>query len=259
VLRGLDVSSAQGIVDWASVKAAGYSFAYAKCATGNETRPDPQAAANLRGAKAAGLYVGCYNFAFPLPPAVGRVARDPVAQAELHYGFARDAGFTEPGCLPPVLDLEWPEPPDWPQWLCTKSQIAQWGLDYLARARDLWGVELVFYSYPYFWKELAPVATDYARSPLWWADYVGSVEPKVGGPSVPVPWSSWAFWQWSGGRQGQTVTHTLPNGVPVDGDLFNGDETALQTLLLPTPIAPGVPMGVVEVGQPTPPGDLDEG
>lgn len=65
-IPGIDVSSHQGTIDWASVKASGISFAFIRLGyrgydTGTLHR-DEQATQNLLGAKAAGLQIGAYFF-----------------------------------------------------------------------------------------------------------------------------------------------------------------------------------------------------
>lgn len=65
--RGLDVSKHQGTIDWESVRAAGFDFAFIRIGyRGNTTGDiyeDDYARENLDGAKAAGLDVGVYFYA----------------------------------------------------------------------------------------------------------------------------------------------------------------------------------------------------
>src|SRR4051812_32200339 len=62
---GVDVSSYQGSsVNWATAKANGISFAYAK-ATEGLTVNDSTFTVNMANAKAAGVYIGAYHFAHP--------------------------------------------------------------------------------------------------------------------------------------------------------------------------------------------------
>src|SRR5579864_9557685 len=101
MLRGLDVSAAQGRVDWGCVAGMGCRFAIIKCKQGNDGI-DPRFAENVAGAKAAGLLVGAYHFAYPLPKL------DPRAQARAF--FEASSLGNRAGELPPALDLEWPAP-----------------------------------------------------------------------------------------------------------------------------------------------------
>lgn len=60
-VRGVDVSRYQGAIDWPTLAAQGIDFAFIK-ATEGSSFVDPRFAANLSGAKAAGLRVGAYHF-----------------------------------------------------------------------------------------------------------------------------------------------------------------------------------------------------
>src|SRR5437899_10061338 len=62
---GVDVSSYQGgSVNWASAKAGGVSFAWAK-ATEGLTVNDADFTINAANAKAAGVLIGAYHFSHP--------------------------------------------------------------------------------------------------------------------------------------------------------------------------------------------------
>jgi lysozyme len=93
-VRGVDVSAHQGSVDWAAVRADGYTFAYLKGVRGRRLgRPEVRAA--VRGGppgRAAGGRVPHFTF-----------CRDGATQARNHLAVA---GLHRPGDLPPVVDLE---------------------------------------------------------------------------------------------------------------------------------------------------------
>lgn len=59
-LQGVDVSAAQGAVDWATVRAGGADFAYARATEGADGR-DPRFAENWRAIYAAGLRRGAIH------------------------------------------------------------------------------------------------------------------------------------------------------------------------------------------------------
>jgi hypothetical protein len=49
-------------------------------------------------------------------------------------------------------------------------------------------------------------------------------------PYVPPGWADWTFWQYDDGKK-----TFLPGHVPVDGDLYNGDDlTSLCVEFSPT-------------------------
>jgi len=60
-LKGIDVSSCQGRIDWGRVKNAGIGFVMARASHG-QTGRDSAFAANVAGAQARGLAVGAYHF-----------------------------------------------------------------------------------------------------------------------------------------------------------------------------------------------------
>lgn len=90
-VRGVDVSHYQGEIDWPAIAGQGIDFAFVKATEGSSWR-DPFFAANLDGAKAAGLRTGAYHF-FSFDSA-------PETQAE---NFIAAVPETD---LPPAVDLE---------------------------------------------------------------------------------------------------------------------------------------------------------
>jgi GH25 family lysozyme M1 (1,4-beta-N-acetylmuramidase) len=247
VLKGLDVSSVQGKVDWTSVASMGCEFAFLKCSEGNKgTDPifndaaflvDAQRAAgvmgrdirfleNVSGARKNGLLVAPYHFAYPLPHQEGNPLRDPAAQAKFAFDCAEGLG-SQHGELPPMLDLEWPEPTQWNKWGCNATQIIAWALEYLDAAGSYWGCAPVIYTYPDFWTHLGGAHEPlFAGYPLCIANYLHPTDwPKASDrPHVLSPWTDWTFWQFTGGQM------RLPNGTPCDFEVFNGDGAALRAL-----------------------------
>lgn len=67
MIKGIDVSSWQGNIDWNRVKASGIQFAIIK-AGGSDAGfyKDKKFEQNVRGAAAAGIHVGAYYFVGPL-------------------------------------------------------------------------------------------------------------------------------------------------------------------------------------------------
>jgi lysozyme len=61
---GIDVSAAQGSINWSTVAANGVKFAFTKASEGTYY-VDPNYAANMSGGKTAGVLMGAYHFARP--------------------------------------------------------------------------------------------------------------------------------------------------------------------------------------------------
>lgn len=68
-MKGIDVSSHNGAIDWGRVRAAGVAFAILRAGYGRYTsQQDSRFAANAEGALAAGLECGAYWFSYALTP-----------------------------------------------------------------------------------------------------------------------------------------------------------------------------------------------
>lgn len=98
---GIDVSSWQGNINWAAVKASGVEYAFVRIGyRGSETGSlamDSKAVANLKGAANAGLRVGAYIFSQAL--------NDEEARQEANYICDKIAGYKID--LPVVIDYEY--------------------------------------------------------------------------------------------------------------------------------------------------------
>lgn len=201
LLRGIDVSHYQGVIDWDRVARAGISFAYVKTTEGVDGR-DPRWAANRSGARAAGVHVGGYHYAQP-----GAGPYDARAEAQQ---FLAALGPQAPLDLPPALDLE--EHHGLPA-----RQLIAWAVEFLTYLDSRSMRPPVLYTGPAFYTEHLDNTRELDRWPLWIAHYTPA--PR---PAAPRPWT---FWQ-----------HTSAGRVPgistaVDLDRFNGDQAALAALL----------------------------
>jgi lysozyme len=193
------------------VAASGVRFAYLKGGNGNDG-VDPMLRQNARGCAAAGIPFGVYGFFYPLPNRYSGDTRDPVAQANAHWGACLDLGAQ----LPPALDLEWPSPESWVRWGVTAEEAKARALAYLVKMEALSGRTPLVYTYPYFAKALG-FTDEFIRYPLWLASY--SKDP------APIePWAGWTIWQQTGGGG------KLPSGAPVDTNVI-ADESTLAGLV----------------------------
>src|SRR5580704_718686 len=81
IVWGVDVYSGNGTMNWPEIAAGGKDFAMVK-ATEGVGFEDPMLSANETNGTAAGLYVGCYDFAHPEDNA-------PVAEADYFVNYAK--------------------------------------------------------------------------------------------------------------------------------------------------------------------------
>lgn len=211
MIRGLDVSSAQGNIDWSKVPAE-YRFVIVKVSEG-VTGQDPTRQRNIATAHAAGKLVGVYHFLRPSQDALAQVTN-----------LWRAVGDTMPD-IRPALDLE--SAPDG----MSANDLAEWFLRAADETERYFGVPPMVYTYPWFYRgriasaagASASIATRLARCPLWMADYAKGETPTEGlSPFVPMPWKNWAMWQTSGNDS----THVPGIAGAVDHDVFNGDDAA---------------------------------
>ena len=212
MIRGLDCSELQGPipdVHWQAI-AKDVRFVYLRCGVGNDP-PDSRFREYAAGAHAAGLLVGAYHFAYPLPSEPAHPGRDPETQARDHAA-AQGSWATD---LPPALDLEWPSPEAWATWGCSGPQITDWALRYLTTLQAIAGRQPIVYTYPYFATQARLVGLE--AYPLWLASYRPS-------PPTPAPWDRYVIQQTGDG------TYRLPNGCPCDEDVI-ADDGALAGLL----------------------------
>lgn len=195
-LRGIDVSSYQGEVDWRQVRAAGVVFAFARFSDGLEVI-DERFAENFAGMKRAGVYRGAYQ--------VFRASADPLAQADLFLQALRRAGRPD---LPLVADVETDdgmEPEE------VQAHLALW----LRRIESRTRRRPIVYTSPSMSEVLGTALGTYH---LWIAHY------EVDCPRVPGGWQAWRFWQHSS-------SGVVPGiSGPVDLDAFAGTKVELRRL-----------------------------
>lgn len=223
----LDVSAAQGVIDFQRVAAAKVAPGVDRRWRGlickvseGQTYKDPTRQRNIAGARAVGMPWGAYAFIHP--------AGDVRKQVENMWNAVGD---TMP-IFAPAFDLEAADPALTPQQL----------VDQLRRGRDAvlewFGRLMLVYSYPDFWaRRMMPavaLATDVAELPLWWAFYGAGMPwyPKHEQlPRGPEPWRSAGktatLWQYSGNtKKPESGWFGHVDGIvgDVDRNVFVGSE-----------------------------------
>lgn len=200
VVKGIDVSHFQGSINWAQVKGAGCSFAYAKATEGIGI-VDPFFASHWNVMKEAGLIRGAYHFFRP--------AEDAAAQAS---HFVQTVSLA-PDDLPPVIDLEVSDG-------VSNAALVEGVQTWLDAVEQQMGRTPMIYTNHSFWE--AHMTAQFGRYPLWIAHYAPSPQP------LPSGWSEWTFWQYS-----QSLGLAGVHGN-VDHDQFNGSPDDLQAFIQST-------------------------
>ena len=170
-VKGVDVSSYQGDIDWNTLSSQGISFAYIKATEGSST-VDRCFASNWQNASATSLRIGAYHFfSFETPGE---------NQAQL---FCSTVDPVE-NMLPPVIDVEY-----------YGSFHSASDIDVAAVKKELrdmidlltehYGMKPVIYVSRETYDSIA--GTDFDDCALWYRSVYGTVPGNV----------DWTFWQYS--------------------------------------------------------------
>jgi GH25 family lysozyme M1 (1,4-beta-N-acetylmuramidase) len=197
---GIDVSSYQGNVNWASYWSAGKKYTYVK-ATEGTGYINAYFSQQYTGSYNVGMTHGAYHYA---RPDVGGGA----AQAD--YFVAHGGSWSKDGrTLPGTLDIEWGTNSDC--YGLSKSAMVSWikaFSDEYHKKTTRWPV---IYTATSWWTECTGNTGDFSSTnPLWVARYASSAG------TLPYNWGFYTFWQYS--------------SSPVDQDSFSADATRLKAL-----------------------------
>lgn len=99
-MRGIDVSSHNGKIDWKAVKSSGIDFAIIRAGYGNSTE-DKCFAENVKGAYEVGIKVGVYWFSYALTVA------DAIKEADYCLSIITKYNFENMVTLPIFYDFEY--------------------------------------------------------------------------------------------------------------------------------------------------------
>lgn len=98
-LSGIDVSYAQGNIDWGKVKNHGIAFAYQKVNEG-DIRDTTLSSLRTKEVRGTGIKYGGYDFLYPRPGRTG------AQEFDIFYKYAKAAGLLKKGDPRPALDVE---------------------------------------------------------------------------------------------------------------------------------------------------------
>lgn len=184
-LSGIDVSSNQGLVNWAAISNQNLSFVFLRATLGAHTA-DQQFARNWALISGTGLLRGAYHFFWPLSAATDQADNFTKAVVNL---MSRD--------LPPALDLEeayLKQDPEQDVWttIAPENRLPMI-LAWLTRVEKALGARPIIYSRQNFLENLLGSSLQQLASyALWIAHYT-----EADAPDFPSNWPQWTFWQYT--------------------------------------------------------------
>lgn len=201
---GVDVSSHNGDVNWASLRKSGVRFAYVK-ATEGTTYKNPYFHQQYRGSYDAGMIHGAYHFALP---------NHSSGAAQATYFANHGGGWSKDGkTLPGALDMEY-NPYGATCYGKSKSAMIKWIDDFFTTYRKKTGRDAVIYTSTNWWKQCTGNTSKFGKTnPLWIPRYGSSVG------TLPAGWDFHTIWQ-----------HTSSGKTVGDHNRFNGSFTRLRAL-----------------------------
>lgn len=200
-VEGIDVSSHQGNVNWASQWSAGKRFAYVKATEGNYYS-NPYFAQQYNGSYGVGMIRGAYHFATP---------NDSSGANQANYFVDRGGAWSRDGrTLPGALDIEY-NPYGATCYGLTQAAMVNWVRDFLNTYKARTGRDAVIYTNLDWWTRCTGNSTAFnGTNPLWVARYASAPGTLPGG------WPFHTIWQYS--------------STPIDQNRFNGDQSRLVAL-----------------------------
>ena len=228
---GVDVSDYQTGINWATARAGGIVFAWAK-ATEGLTINDSEFVYNEVNGTAAGVYIGAYHYAHP-ETHLGTAGAD--LEAAHFWSVASNYITGSNIYLMPALDIEANVTGANPPY--TQATLTAWAnewCDFVTRSAASNGVVVnpVVYTFVSWATGTAGYGpgfdTTITNRPLWMAQYpLSTPDPQVTAPGGTAPWPSWQFWQYGSTNATPGVT-TTGNDV----DVFNGTMATLAPYLI---------------------------
>ncbi|TVL94106.1 lysozyme [Streptomyces sp. SAJ15] len=203
-VEGVDVSSHQGNVDWATLWNSGVRFAYVK-ATEGTTYKNPYFAQQYNGSYNVGMVRGAYHFALP------NVSSGATQAA---YFAGDGGGWSKDGrTLPGALDIEY-NPYGDDCYGKSHSAMVSWLKDFVNTYRARTGRDPVIYTSTSWWKLCTGNNASFGSvNPLWIPRYGSSVG------ELPAGWGFHTIWQ-----------YTSSGPYVGDHNRFNGAYERLQAL-----------------------------
>ncbi|GAA3149194.1 lysozyme [Streptomyces rectiviolaceus] len=195
--EGVDVSSHQGNVAWATLWNSGVKWSYVKATEGTYYK-NPYFAQQYNGSYNVGMIRGAYHFATP----------DTTSGAtQANYFVDNGGGWSRDGrTLPGALDIEW-NPYGAACFGKSQSAMVTWIRDFLNQYKARTGRHAVIYTATSWWKQCTGNYGGFAvNNPLWIARYASAPG------ELPAGWGVQTMWQYT--STGPTVgDHNKFNGA----------------------------------------------
>ena len=198
-------------IDWPKAKAAGARFAFIRA--GQASWLDQDFTYNWQQSHAAGIPRGAYWYLDH--------RYDPQAQAALFWKTVTVAG--DHGDLPMVVDFEHRTPG------LTRADAIRRLTTFVEALHLLDPRPPIIYTGPAYWTEFGSTDPTWKTHPLWIAHY------STVSPTVPAPWFTWTFWQYSNHGDGHAFGM---ESLGLDMDRYNnglGFDVPILTPAAPPP------------------------
>ncbi len=204
-LKGMDVSSHQGNVNWSAAYNNGARFAYVK-ATEGTYYTNPYFAQQYNGSYNVGMIRGSYHFAIP---------NNSGGAAQADYFVNHGGGWSKDGkTLPGALDIEYNPYSGGECYGLSQASMRSWVAAFINEYHARTSRWAVIYTTTDWWSTCTGNYGGFAANdPLWIARYSSTVG------TLPNGWSVYSFWQWAS-------SGTFPG----DQDVWNGTLTRLKVL-----------------------------
>jgi beta-glucosidase-like glycosyl hydrolase len=204
--QGMDVSSAQGSVDWQAAYNNGARFAYIKASEGTSYL-NPSFSQQYGGAYNIGMIRGAYHFARPA---------NSTGTAQADYFLAHGGGWSADGkTLPPALSLQ-NNPAGAQCYGLPAAGMVSWIKAFSDELHLKTGKYPMIATSFAWWSACTEDSSVFATTNPFWLDSYTSSPPT----SIPAGTVAWTIWQ--GARSG-----ILPGGQ----DQFNGSWARLRALV----------------------------
>lgn len=215
-IEGIDVSGANGVIDWSKVaQAPNVNFVFCK-ATEGVTFTDAQFQKNWQAIKDGGWVRGAYHFARH---------NDPIEEAD-HFLEIVGLDLEDTDML--VLDIEVSN--------LTGPKFVEWVLSWVERIEEkTCRTPIIYTGGPFFdshdGKPSPEVLEKLSKYPLWLAAYTNTPDKFV-----PPAWkdTGWSLWQKSGdvAPRGSQVLRVPGIKTNVDRNIWRGDLDSLKDFAL---------------------------